>query len=278
MKKARTAFQEYFHDNIKQLMHVYPLDKKDKEGKLFWSLPKRPPSEALFSADDELHQDLVSAYACLFATMFKVPIPFDKPRSREAKQKIAAIASAVEVAEFKVDESQAKELEQMVEKEKGNEEEKEKEQGLPAEEPIETYEKQYAEMLTLKGSAENLLFVNEFEKDDDANYHIDFIFSLANQRALNYKLDAMDWIQVKLKAGRIVPALATTTAAIAGLQTLEMIKLLKDMKLAGLRNTFLNLAVPNMMMSEPGEAIPVKLTENLKVTLWDRWDVKGHGK
>jgi len=40
---------------------------------------------------------------------------------------------------------------------------------------------------------------------------------LANVRASNYKLDEMDWLTVKIKAGRIVPALATTTAAVAGL-------------------------------------------------------------
>jgi hypothetical protein len=43
---------------------------------------------------------------------------------------------------------------------------------------------------------------------------------MANLRSLNYKLDEMDWITTKLKAGRIVPALATTTTCVAGLQTL----------------------------------------------------------
>lgn len=56
----------------------------------------------------------------------------------------------------------------------------------------------------------------------------------------------MDWLSVKLKAGRIVPALATTTAAIAGLQTLELVKLIKNLKKDQHRNFFLNLAVPIM--------------------------------
>ena len=43
---------------------------------------------------------------------------------------------------------------------------------------------------------------------------------MANLRAENYKLDEMDWITTKLKAGRIVPALSTTTTCVAGLQTL----------------------------------------------------------
>jgi maleate cis-trans isomerase len=50
---------------------------------------------------------------------------------------------------------------------------------------------------------------------------------MANIRAENYCLQEMDWITTKIKAGRIVPALATTTAAIAGLQTIEVLKVLK---------------------------------------------------
>lgn len=54
---------------------------------------------------------------------------------------------------------------------------------------------------------------------------------MANIRASNYSLQYMDWITVKIKAGRIVPALATTTAAIAGLQTIEMLKIIKGIDL-----------------------------------------------
>ena len=98
---------------------------------------------------------------------------------------------------------------------------------------------------------------------------------MANVRAANYKLDEMDWITVKIKAGRIVPALATTTAAIAALQTIELIKYLKDVKLVEYRNSFLNLAVPSLMMSEPGPAAKTVIGSGdtkLEVTLWDRWE------
>lgn len=57
----------------------------------------------------------------------------------------------------------------------------------------------------------------EFEKDDDSNFHIDFISGLAGCRCMNYSLSTLDWVSVKLKAGRIIPALATTTACIAAL-------------------------------------------------------------
>ena len=125
--------------------------------------------------------------------------------------------------------------------------------------------------------------MEEFEKDEDANYHIDFIHAAANVRSMNYTLTEMDWITVKLKAGRIVPALATTTAAIAGLQTIELLKLIKrgnnifaaesKCKVSLFRNAFLNLAVPSLMMSEPGEPVKNVIKKNLTVDEWNRWEI-----
>jgi len=39
------------------------------------------------------------------------------------------------------------------------------------------------------------------------------------------------------------------------------------------RNAFLNLAVPSLMLSEPAEPIKNKLTEDLTVDAWERWEI-----
>ena len=110
-----------------------------------------------------------------------------------------------------------------------------------------------------------------FEKDNDKNGHINFITSMCNLRVRNYKLEEMEWIQVKLKAGRIVPALATTTAAVSGLQTIEVIKVLKGLKLESYRNAFINLSIPILTLSEPGPVVKHKIHDDLEVSVWDQW-------
>ena len=56
----------------------------------------------------------------------------------------------------------------------------------------------------------------------------------------------MDWITVKLKAGKILPALATTTSSIAALETLEMCKILIGCDKEELKDGNLNLAIPSV--------------------------------
>lgn len=106
---------------------------------------------------------------------------------------------------------------------------------------------------------------SEFEKDCDTNFHVDFVHAAAMLRAANYSIEACDKHKTKLVAGRIIPAIATTTAMVTGLVCLELIKVLhyKKRPIEHFKNAFANLALPLWLLSEPMP--PIKATDKVSV-------------
>jgi ubiquitin-activating enzyme E1 len=113
----------------------------------------------------------------------------------------------------------------------------------------------------------------EFEKDDDTNHHIDFITCSSNFRATNYDIPIADRYETKIKAGKIIPAIATTTSMVSGLVTVEVIKyILGKRELEDYKNTFLNLALAMVAQSEPMPSVSNDI-KGTKVTPWDYYNL-----
>lgn len=66
----------------------------------------------------------------------------------------------------------------------------------------------------------------QFEKDNDSNGHMDFIASASALRAKMYSIEPADRLKTKRIAGKIIPAIATATASVAGLVRIKQLLML----------------------------------------------------
>jgi ubiquitin-activating enzyme E1 len=113
----------------------------------------------------------------------------------------------------------------------------------------------------------------EFEKDDDTNFHMDFVTACSNLRARNYKIPEADRAKTKQIAGKIIPAMVTTTALVTGLVCFEWYKIIQDKAVDQHKNAFVNLALPFITLSEPIAPPTAVYGDGVNWTLWDRFDV-----
>uniref|UniRef100_A0A0D6QW00 E1 ubiquitin-activating enzyme n=1 Tax=Araucaria cunninghamii TaxID=56994 RepID=A0A0D6QW00_ARACU len=259
---ARRKFEDYFSSRVKQLTFTFPENATTSGGAPFWSAPKRFPRPVEFSTDDPSHMSLLTAAAILRATTFGIPIP-DWAKNPKI---LAQVVEKVEIPPFT-----PKQGVTIVTDEKAT--------NLN---PSTIDDTAVIDNLirTLESGVTNLppsfrMNPIQFEKDDDTNYHMDLIAGFANMRARNYSIPEVDKLKAKFIAGRIIPAIATTTAMATGLVCLELYKVILSHKVEMYRNTFANLALPLFSMAEP---VPPKIMKHgdLSWSIWDRWVIEGN--
>lgn len=255
---ARLRFEDYFADRVKQLTFTFPENATTSNGTPFWSAPKRFPRPLQFSVDDLSHLQFLMAASILRAETYGIPIP-DWVKS---PIKLADAVNKVIVPDFQPKENVKIETdEKATSMSTGSIDD-----AVVINELLQKLEKCQKQLPT--GFKMNPI---QFEKDDDTNFHMDLIAGLANMRARNYGIPEVDKLKAKFIAGRIIPAIATSTAMATGLVCLELYKVLDGgHKLEDYRNTFANLALPLFSMAEP---VPPKVFkhQDMSWTVWDRW-------
>jgi ubiquitin-activating enzyme E1 len=95
------------------------------------------------------------------------------------------------------------------------------------------------------------LYPIEFEKDNDNNWHVEWITCASNNRALNYGIPTISKYETKGIAGKIIPAVATTTSTVVGLISIELLKYLNNVDVTKYRSWYLNMADNTAVYSEP---------------------------
>ncbi|KAI4382436.1 hypothetical protein MLD38_008402 [Melastoma candidum] len=260
---ARLRFEDYFANRVKQLIYTFPENATTSTGAPFWSAPKRFPHPLQFSASDPAHLHFVMSASILRAETFGISVP-------DWVKDFGKLALAVD--EIIVPDFKPKKDVKIVTDEKAT---------SLSSASVDDEAVIHVLIARLEQCRKNLtpgfrMKPIQFEKDDDTNYHMDLIAALANMRARNYSIPEVDKLKAKFIAGRIIPAIATSTAMATGLVCLELYKVVDGRhRLEDYRNTFANLALPLFSMAEP---VPPKVIKHrdMSWTVWDRWVIKNN--
>jgi ubiquitin-activating enzyme E1 len=237
VKWSLDFYYENYRDNILQLLHCFPKDHKNDDGSEFWSKGKTAPEPLNFNFKEN-QMMVIEGFSKIMMNLLNIKDNYSK---EELYNYLTILNDNYPEYVVKDNQKIAKNDEEL--------------KSFTQEEIVFNY-KNYHHLFQRD-------YVNqEFEKDNDDNYHIMFITGASNSRAENYKIDPVSFDMTKGIVGRIIPAIATTTSIVAGLITIEYLKYKSGLdNLEDYKSWFVNLAINTMVDGEPVKMKNIKIKD-----------------
>lgn len=227
---AYTLWYDDFNLNIRKLLDLHPINEIQDDGKYFWSAGKRCPIPINQIDNIKFFNEYMIATTSLLLDTYRPKFNYS---INELKKNILDFDYNITDFRFNID----------------------------------------IDIIDFLPNILNYEFdINSqiFEKDNDDNNHINYIHYTSLFRAMNYNIPACSFEETKGIAGKIIPALATTTSIVSSLIVLEMLKYVLNPKrpIHNYNSYFVNIA-NNIFI--PGEPLPpAQLDLNgYKYTEWD---------
>lgn len=260
---ARLKFEDLFVNQILQLLHNFPEDQYTSSGAKFWSGSKRCPKPVMFDMNAKCeeagmmnHLDFIVSTANLRATMYGI-------KGRTDKEYFVNVLKNIIVPDFTPREG--------IKIAANEEEAKDRTDDIEGDSEADTIIASLPKPSELAGFK-----LNPIEFDKDIDDHMLFVTACSNLRALNYSIPTEDTHRSRAIAGKIIPAIATTTALVTGLICLELYKIIgtprKELGIEAYKNGFVNLAIPFITLSEPTAPAKTKCVIKGKEWNWTAWD------
>ena len=285
------AFNEYnkkFNNEIIQMITDHPPDSLNEDGSKFWNINKRIPIPLPFNTENDLIILYVKKYADILANSLSLPInkdneyikkkclsfenpkfiPIDKKNIKNTFSRRYNIEKETNEKKLERKKKKIEEIEKRLKKQKEN------------------YEMVKAEVNKIEipnyNNIGDIFNIKEFDKDDDKIGHIEFLYAASNLRAINFRIDKCDIYKVKMIAGNIVPAIATTTAGIVGLVSLQLYSLIENNDIQFVRDCNINMTYNHHGFISP---VPCKNIYNVDdsakiinlpqtLTVWDFLEIR----
>ena len=226
-----TKYLKFFKYNIEYILKLYPSDKiHDETGEKFWSGNKRLPHPLELDLNDNMCFEFIKSFSILLAKCLNINIT-----NINLENHIKNLYSNLE---------------------------------LSPPQKTEYYDKSYYEnqIFKLKEEIKSYLIdkkekinFNPINYDKDSTYEpqLEFISNCSNLRAKNYNIEQADKFKINVIAGKMIPGIITSTAAIAGLLALQLYVICQNKDYKTFMVGSINLADNTLAL-----AIPLKKLKN----------------
>lgn len=226
IKYSIKKYHRFYIDKINFILKYFPPDKiNDDTGLKFWTGNKLLPHPLTFDVNEEMCFEFVKSFSYLLTKCLDIDI-----KSIDLNEYIKELSKTIKIKPkiFKGIESKAF-----------------------YEEKINEIKKDIEKYLNEKTDIINFVPI-KYEKDTSDINIINFVCYTSNLRARNYNIPNLDKIKIKIIAGKIMPAIITSTSAIAGLLALQLYVLSQNSNCETFRVGVMDLSDNTLALGKPG--------------------------